>query len=118
MVKIEKETAFNLIYDFLKKNRIVREFVIEAFKYNKARGRMKTIPTPFGRDNTKGIILSLIEQYSNLNRNSLADMFMSFDGSFEWAASTQGSSYWSGYLQYKWHEYLFNRYKDHLILII
>ena len=118
MVKVDKDTAFKLIYDFLKRNRIVREFVIEAFDYHKQFHRLGNVSEPFGRDNAKNILLFLIDHWHVSAGSNLFSMFLSFDGSFEWATSKRGPHYWRQYLEYKWQDYLRNRYKDYFIQII
>lgn len=112
-VTVNSEDAIHLVCDFLKRNRILREFVIASFDYHTMRGNFTNISRPFGRDNAKAVIVANIERYFSTaytyNR-SLRHLFISFSGSFDWSVSEKGSDYWGKYLDDGWNKYLSDKY--------
>ena len=100
---------FYLVYDFLKKNRILQQYVLENYKFHVIlRNELKGIKIPCGRENVKKIILASIRRYFD-NRIGCCDiwsMLSSFDASFEWTRTAQGHHFWSQYLGDGWKDYL------------
>ena len=113
-VTVSNEDATHLVCDFLKRNRILGEFVIASYDYHKVRGSLPGVSEPFGRDNAKAVIVASIERYSSVAydayRRSLRQLFISFSGSFDWAESKKGSDYWRKYLDGGWNKYLSDKY--------
>ena len=113
-VTVSNEDATHLVCDFLKRNRILGEFVIASYDYHKVRGNLPSISEPFGRDNAKSVIVANIERYSSVEYNtygrSLRQLFISFAGSFDWSESKKGSDYWRKYLDGGWNKYLSDKY--------
>ena len=111
---ISKEDALHLVCDFLKRNRILGEFVMASYDYHKVRGNLPgIISEPFGRDNAKAIIVANIKRYSSVASaysKSLRHIFISFSGSFDWSESKKGSDYWKKYLEGGWNKYLSDKY--------
>ena len=122
-VTVSNEYATHLVYDFLKRNCILAEFVIASYDYHKARGKLPGISQPFGRDNTKAVIAANIERYysscvsSAYSRRSLRQLFISFTGSFDWSESKKGSEYWRKYLNVGWNKYLSDKYHCESIIL-
>ena len=113
-VIVNNEDALHLVCDFLKRNRILSEFVMASYDYHKVRGNLADISEPFGRDNAKAIIVANIERYFSLPSSaygrSLRQLFISFSGSFDWSGSEKGSEYWRKYLDGGWNKYLSDKY--------
>ena len=120
MVAISKKEAFCLIYDYLKKSRIVREFVEASYEYHKREGHNTGAIRPYGRENTKKIISSNIEAFSRVTGtwSGFMHIFMSFSGSFDWSHSKLGSDFWRKYLEDGWYNYLRNKFKDEEIYLV
>lgn len=112
-VTVNTKDAVHLVCDFLKRNRILGEFVIASYDYHKVRGNLPGVSEPFGRDNAKAIIVANIKGYSSVayayNR-SLRQLFISFSGSFDWSGSKKGTEYWKKYLDGGWNKYLSDKY--------
>jgi hypothetical protein len=108
---ISDSQAFNIIYDFLKRKRILREYIEESYEFHKDDFDFNVM-SPYGRDNTKEIIYNNIIGYrknSSIHSSSLESIFISFSGSLEWANSRLGSDFWRKYLVVEWREYLVNK---------
>jgi hypothetical protein len=111
IVTVSKEDATHLVCDFLKRNRILGEFVMASYDYHKVRGNLPSISEPFGRYNAKAVIVANIEGYSSIaHMSSLRQLFISFSGSFDWSVSKKGSDYWRKYLDDGWNKYLSDKY--------
>ena len=113
-VILNTEDAVHLVCDFLKRNRILGEFVIASYNFHQHREDLCNISTPFGRDNAKAIITSNVKRYatesSDTYGNSLRQLFISYNGSFDWSGSKKGSEYWRKYLECGWNHYLSDKY--------
>jgi hypothetical protein len=113
-VTVSNEDATHLVCDFLKRNRILGEFVIASYDYHKMMGNLHGISEPFGRDNAKAVIVSNIKRYTagayDSYGRSLRQLFISFAGSFDWSESKKGLEYWRKYLEGRWNKYLSDKY--------
>ena len=108
---VSTKEAFNLIYDYLKKKRILREYVEACYEFHKHDNPHFRMIRPFGRENTKYIIHYNIKQYRQISYygGSLSNIFTSFTGSFDWASSRLGSAFWKKYLDDSWRKYLIKK---------
>lgn len=115
---VSTKEAFNLIYDYLKRNRILREYVEASYEYHMQNNLHFRMIKPFGRENTKEIIYNNIKQYRQMNYcgGSLSNIFMSFTGSFDWHNSRLGSAFWRKYLDRGWRIYLVKKDGNNLYL--
>lgn len=116
---ITKDEAFMVIYDFLKRNRILGNFVNESYRYQNKCGHFGEVKR-ITADVTKKIILSNISLYCDKshNRGKFDEIFISYNGSFVWDSTNEGSVFWRKFLDNKWKWNVYDRYGTRLVYIV